>query len=87
MYHAVTHWMLGVRVGFDGLTVDPCVPADWKEFEITRQWRDATYKIKVSNPKGVEKGVKSIMVNGKMVSGAIPPQAAGSVNEIVVEMG
>ncbi len=87
MYHAVTHWMLGVRVGFDGLIVDPCVPADWKEFEITRQWRDATYNIKVSNPKGVEKGVKSLKVNGKLVSGAIPPQPAGSVNEVLVEMG
>lgn len=87
MYHAVTHWMLGVRVGFDGLTVDPCVPADWKDFEVTRQWREATYHIKVSNPQGVEKGVKSVTLNGKAIKGAIPAQTAGSVNEVVVVMG
>ncbi len=87
MYHAVTHWMLGVRVGFDGLTIDPCIPADWKEFEISRQWRGATYNVKISNPSGVEKGVKSVTLNGKPISGAIPPQPAGSVNEAVVEMG
>ena len=87
MYYAVTHWMLGVRPGFDGLTVDPCVPADWHDFEITRQWRGATYNIKVGNPNGVEKGVKSVMLNGKPVQGAIPAQPAGSVNEVLVVMG
>ena len=36
IYHAVTHWILGVRPGYSGLIIDPCIPADWKEFEITR---------------------------------------------------
>jgi N,N'-diacetylchitobiose phosphorylase len=87
MYHAVTHWILGVRAGFDNLTVDPCIPADWKEFEVTRQWRGATYHIKVKNPAGVQKGVKSIALNGQRVDSNVPLQKAGTVNEVVVEMG
>ena len=47
MYTAVTKHILGVKVGFDGLTVDPCIPADWPEFSVTRQWRGATYHITV----------------------------------------
>ena len=87
MYHAVTHWMLGVRVGFAGLTIDPCIPANWPEFEVTRQWRDATYHIVVKNPAGVQKGVRSVALNGQAVSGAIPPQAAGKTHEVLVIMG
>jgi N,N'-diacetylchitobiose phosphorylase len=86
-YHAATHWILGVRPGFDGLTVDPCIPSSWKEFEVRRQWRGAAYHIAVRNPHGVEKGVREMTLNGQPVAGPIPPQSAGSVNEVVVEMG
>ena len=87
MYHAVTHWILGIRPGFDGLTVDPCIPSSWPGFEVTRQWRGATYEIRVANPRGAQKGVKSVTLNGKPVSGPIPVQPAGSVNKVLIEMG
>jgi N,N'-diacetylchitobiose phosphorylase len=86
-YTAATRWILGIRLEFDGLMVDPCIPAHWKQFEVTRQWRGATFKISVKNPSGVEKGVKSVSLNGTAVSGAIGPQAAGSVNQVEVVMG
>ena len=86
-YTAVTRWILGVRVAFDGLIVDPCIPSDWKEFNVTRKWRGATYEITVRNPSGVEHGVTSVMLNGKPVAGTIPQQPAGSVNEVIVIMG
>ena len=87
MYHAVTHWMLGVRVDYDGLIIDPCIPADWTEYEVTREWRSATYRIRVVNPHGVQKGVRAVTLNGRTVQGPIPPQPAGTVNEVLVEMG
>ncbi len=86
-YYAGTHWMLGIRPGFDSLLVDPCIPADWKGFEVERKWRGATFKISVENPQGVQKGVKSIRLNGKMLTHFIPSQPAGSVNEVIVVMG
>lgn len=87
-YFAATRYILGIRPGFDALTVDPCVPADWKSFEVSRKWRGATYNIKVENPNGVEKGVKSITLNGNAVDGlTVPQQAAGTVNEVTVVMG
>ncbi len=87
MYHAVTHWILGIRPGLNGLTVDPCIPGDWDGFEVQRQWRGAAYRITVKNPDGVQQGVRSMTLNGSPVSGAIPPQPAGSVNDIEVWMG
>jgi N,N'-diacetylchitobiose phosphorylase len=54
---------------------------------VTRQWRGATYQIEVTNPRGVEKGVKAIYLNGKPTTNPIPQQPEGSDNEISVEMG
>ena len=85
-YYAATQYLLGVRPEFDSLTVDPCIPADWKEFTVDRIWRGAEYRIRVTNPKGVEKGVAEIRLNGETVD-FIPVQAPGSVSEIEVIMG
>ena len=86
-YFAVTNFILGVRAGFEGLTIDPCIPTNWPEFSVTRQWRGATYNIQVKNPNSVSKGVQSITINGKEVNGAVPVQAEGSVNDVIVIMG
>ena len=87
VYYAVTHWILGIRQGYDTLIVDPCIPSTWDGFEVSRQWQGATYNIVVQNPNGVEKGVKSVTLNGQLVEGGVSVQPAGSVNEVVVVMG
>ena len=86
-YFAVTNFILGVRAGFEGLTIDPCIPTNWPEFSVTRQWRGATYNIQVKNPNSVSKGVQSITINGEEINGAVPVQAEGSVNDVIVIMG
>jgi N,N'-diacetylchitobiose phosphorylase len=86
-YLAATHWILGVRPGFEGLTIDPCIPGSWKEFSVTRQWRGATYEINVFNPKGVQKGVASLLLDGNLHTGPLPPQAPGTTHTVQVTMG
>lgn len=87
-YTAVTKYILGIRPGYEGIIVDPCIPSDWKEFEVQRKWRGADYKISVKNPIGVQKGVKTVKLNGKEVAGGVVPvQLSGSVNEVEVVMG
>ena len=85
-YYAATQYLLGIRPDFDGMVVDPCIPADWKEFSVTRKWRGAEYQIHVTNPNGVEKGVASITVDGKKVD-VLPILPAGSVCKAEVVMG
>jgi N,N'-diacetylchitobiose phosphorylase len=86
-YTAVTHWVLGIRPCLNGLVIDPCIPDNWKGFEVVRKWRGATFQITVQNPNGVQKGVRTITLDGRPVKGPIPPQEAGSVHEIVATMG
>ena len=86
-YTAVTKYILGIQPTYTGLKIDPCIPAGWEKFEVERRWRDAIYKIRVSNPKGVEKGIQSITFNGQAVKDVVPVQNAGTVNDIEVIMG
>lgn len=84
-YYAATQYILGIRPEFDRMVVDPCIPADWKEFSVKRRWRGAMYNIHVSNPSGVEKGVASITVNGETAD-AIPVMPAGTQCTVEVTM-
>lgn len=85
-YFSATRYMLGVRPNFDNLEINPCVPADWKEFRIRREWRGTMYDITVKNPNGVMKGVKEISVDGVAVD-KIPVYEKGSEHVVVVTMG
>lgn len=85
---AITQWILGVRAEFDGLRVDPCIPADWDGFEIIKKYMGDTYKIKVTNPDHVEKGIKELMIDGKRVEGKlIKAFKDGAIHQVEVIMG
>ena len=72
-YYAITQYILGIRPEFNGLRIDPCIPANWKEFKVTRQFRGSIYIIAIKNPRNISKGVQSIIVNGREISGNIIP--------------
>ena len=59
-YTAATKYILGVRPGFDGLTVDPCIDPAWDGFEVRRVFRGVAYEIEVRNPSHVSAGVATV---------------------------
>mgnify|MGYP002510129895 FL=1 len=84
----ISQYILGVYPTHTGLSIDPCVPKDFGDFELTRKFREGTYHIQVVNPEHVEKGIKSITVDGQAVEGCIIPYVAGKENyDVVVTMG
>lgn len=85
-YFAATRYILGIRPHYDTLVIDPCIPSEWKSFDVTRIWRGAVYKIKVNNPDGVCKGVRKILLDGRTVK-SIPVQERGTTHDVVVTMG
>jgi cellobiose phosphorylase len=88
-YFSATHSILGMQPEYDGFTVDPCVPKDWKGFTVDRIFRGKKLSIKVENPSGVEKGVKTMVVNGKNLGAVtfIPISEIKDQTEIAVTMG
>jgi len=84
----VSQYILGIRPTLDSLSIDPCIPASMKHFSVTRVFRGAVYHISVDNSAGVQKGVVSVLADGKALSGnLLPVYPAGSTVEISVKMG
>ena len=65
---SITQAILGITPTLDGLSVNPVLPAELKEYEVTRRYRGAVYKIHVENRGG--KSVK-LTVNGKALAGSV----------------
>ena len=72
-YFTATQWIFGIRTDYDGLRVDPVIPAGWKGFTVTRRFRGNTYVIEVKNPNGQQRGVKKLVVDGKEIPGNLLP--------------
>ena len=88
VYQAATQYILGIQPTYIGLRVDPCTPAFWDGFTVTRAFRGAVYQIRVQNPDGVCKGVRSVKVNGKGIPGnVVPILEEGKTHQIEVVMG
>jgi len=68
---AASQYILGLQPVVEGLKIDPCIPTSWEGYEVTRRFRNKYLNIKVSNPNGVENGVKNIILNGINIEGNI----------------
>ena len=85
---AATQFILGIQPEYGGLTIDPCIPSAWNGFKVTRVFRGKLVSIEVSNPSGVQKGVKKLTLNGKELTGSfIPAEALLAENQVEVQMG
>ena len=85
---SISQSILGMQPTLNGLRIDPCVPADWKRFTLHRRYRGAEYTIHVENPRGVQKGVAAVTVDGKPITGNVLPIApAGSCVTVEVTLG
>jgi cellobiose phosphorylase len=87
-YAAVSQYILGIRPDYDGLRIDPCIPAGWKEYQVVRKFRGKKFTITISNPDGVQKGVRSILLNGRLIEGnLLSIDLADVENEVIAVMG
>ena len=85
---SITQSILGMQPTLEGLRIDPCVPADWREFRLHRRFRGAEYDIHVVNPHGVQKGVAAVTVDGAPIVGnVLPILPKGSRAAVEVTMG
>ena len=85
---AISQYILGVQPDFDGLKIDPSIPAEWDGLTISRKFRGATYDIKVTNPDHVCKGIKSVTVDGNAIEGnVLPVFEDGNTHSVEVVMG
>jgi len=88
LYRVALEVMLGFHLRGDKLRIDPVIDARWPSFEITYRRGGATYRILVENPSGVERGVRSLTVDGRELNGdPIDLKDDGGRHEVRVVMG
>jgi len=82
----VSQYILGVYPTHNGLQINPCVPAGFGDFDLTRTYRGVNYHVSVKNPNGVQKGVTKIVVDGKeLVGTSVIPYEPGKT-DVTVEV-
>jgi cyclic beta-1,2-glucan synthetase len=80
--------MLGLRREGPVLRIEPCIPAQWKQFTVRYRFGKSLYRIECSNPKGVQCGVSCVKLDGQCVQGTcIPLTDDGREHDIVVTLG
>jgi len=88
MWRAYTYYILGIRPVLEGLLVDPKIPNGWKGFKVSRPFRQALYEIEVSNPDGMNRGVKSLDIDGQRITGnVVPPHRDGRTHRVHAVLG
>jgi cellobiose phosphorylase len=87
MYRISFDYILGIRPTYEGLLVEPVIPADWKSFKVERVFRETKYIFEIENPDEVECGVNSIFVDGKEINGNILPISHEKICKVKVVMG
>ena len=84
----VSQYILGIYPTHKGLSIDPCLPDQFGDFTVTRNYRGADYHITVKNPNQVSKGVREMIVDGVKIDGNIVPYTPDKkVYDVIVTMG
>ncbi len=86
-YYTATQYILGIQPDYFGLRIDPCLPSNWKEIQITRRFRNKMFNILIKNPNGTQKGIRKLIINNQDLTGnLIPLDIIQNENKVVVEM-
>ena len=86
MYRLGVEAILGLKRCGDSLEIDPCIPTDWADYEMTYLNGDTQYIIHVTNPQGVNRGVIRTTLDGNVVQ-HIPLLRDGGRHEVQIELG
>jgi cellobiose phosphorylase len=74
LHRVVSEWVFGVRPGWEGLTIDPCLPLSWSRAKMVRPWRGVTLEIDIVRGIPSGGGAVSVTVDGLLLpTNVLPP--------------
>ncbi len=86
-YLVGVEYILGLKIKKGVLTINPCIPKDWKEYSIRFRFGDSLYKIKVLNDNMKNTGVEKFLLNGDEIpSKELRLVSSGGIYDINVIM-
>jgi cyclic beta-1,2-glucan synthetase len=93
IYRAALEHVLGIKKVGNTLVIAPSIPSLWPGFEVTYIHEATAYRIVVTNPSSVSRGLAAATLNGaalKIANGTtiiVPLTTVEPVQEIAVTMG
>ncbi len=87
LLYALVRYIFGLQPEIEGLLINPCLPPEWKDCQINKNFRGCLYNIHyVQKGDGACNKIEKLFVNGKEVDGAKPikPIAGETFNIEVV---
>ena len=88
MYSVGTKEILGFSKEGNTISIDPCIPKKWHEFQMKYQFEETIYEIEIFNPYHVNKGVKETILDGEILAGNIITLVNDQVlHKITINMG
>ena len=86
-YKAGIEHILGLKIEKGILSLNPCIPREWKEYTIKYKYGRTIYNIKVKNPNKKCYGVTSLKINGEEIKDkCIKLQDDGKIYEVEVDI-
>ena len=86
MFRAITQYMCGFHPSYDSFTLNPCIPADWKEISFRRKFRGDTYLVTVKNPDGKQSGASTVIVDGVLSGSEVKLFGDGKEHTVEIVM-
>lgn len=88
LYMTGLEWICGVRADYDGLRIDPHLPAGWRSCRVERWFRGDTYEVIIEGGGEPDARVKEVRVDGARIEGnLVPPAGDGRRHEVRVIVG
>lgn len=85
-YKAGIEYILGLKIEKGYIKIKPCIPKDWKEYQIQYKNKESIYNIKVKNPEGKNTGVNKVTLDGKEIENKIKITKETKIYQIEVIM-
>ena len=85
-FEAGIKYILGLNIENRHMKFKPCIPKEWKEYQIIYKWKECIYNIKIKNPygKNIINEESEILFNGNKVENNIGLDENKGVNYIEI---
>ena len=90
LYRAGIEAILGFHLRGEYLLLTPCIPKQWKRFDLTFKYRSSRYEISIINPDGVNRGAAHASLDGVALPAGesrIPLVDDGGVHQVEMILG
>lgn len=84
-FYAISQHILGIKPQYDGILIEPCIPASVGDFSIQRKFRGKLLKMDFRN--NYSKGEVTITLNGmKLKTAYVPLDQLEDTNSLIIEI-